>query len=35
MLDDYTAKLDKIFHEQDLEIEYNLDIILKYLNKKV
>ena len=35
MLDEYTQKLDKIFHEQDLEIEYNLDIILKYLNKKV
>ncbi len=35
MLDSYTAELDKIFHEQDLEIEYNLDIILKYLNKKV
>ncbi len=35
MLDTYTAELDKIFHDQDNEIEYNLDIILKYLNKKV
>ena len=35
MLDTYTAELDKVFHDQDNEIEYNLDIILKYLNKKV
>ena len=35
MLDTYTAELDKVFHDQDNEIEYNLNIILKYLNKKV
>ena len=35
MLDDYISELDKIFHEQDLELEYNMEVILKYLNKKV
>lgn len=35
MLDDYISELDKIFHEQDIELEYNMEVILKYLNKKV
>lgn len=35
MLTSYLEKLEKIFHEQDNDIEQSLDIVLRYLNKKV
>ena len=35
MLNEYLENLDKILHEQSAELNQSLDIVLKYLNKKV
>lgn len=34
-LNHYLENLDKVFHEQDIQLENCLDEILKYLNKKI
>ena len=35
MLNDYLEKIEKVFHEDELILENDLDIVLMYLNKKV
>ena len=35
MLDEYLSKISKIFPEENVELSKAMDIVLKYLNKKI